>query len=324
MTVEESAFCASESVRQQALAWLVRLRGEPSQDDLAAFEAWYIADQRHADAYDALLSSWEKTAKLPVATARRRASPRRDAAPWIALAATLLLIVAGASFFHWRRASDGRATVASLTTQLGEIRAVALDDGSRLTLDTDSAVDIRFGRDERRVRLLRGRARFAVVGNEQRVFLVIAGSREIIARGGLFDVGQRPWGLTIAALKGTVDVRSTEASPSRPAIQLQPGQQLLAQDDGGSNRPVLGRAADTRWPLGMLTFADAPLGEVATSINRYNKTQIVFRDPSLATRRFTGTIKARRPAELAAMIAAMFDQRVERGPAGNLVLVPWK
>ena len=52
-----------------------------------------------------------------------------------------------------------------LQTRHGEIRTYNLSDGSKVTLDADSRVEVTMSEAERRLRLRQGKARFAVAAD---------------------------------------------------------------------------------------------------------------------------------------------------------------
>jgi len=318
---------APEAAREQAIAWLARLRAGPSDRDIADFETWYAADPLHADTYDALLDSWDDTAlasRTPLAQQPRLAvSPSRWKAA-AAVAAVLLLLVAGSLVLTGTVRRDV-APQSMLASRVGEIRTFTLEDGSRVTLDTNSVVRVRFDGEQRRLQLERGRARFEVAHDTRRPFVVATGSGEVVAHGTVFDVDLRQSKTLVMLLQGSVEVRRPAgAGMPTTSTMLRPGQQLALSGGRATAAPIAIKVPETRWPSGMLSFEDAPLADVVASANRYSQTQIVLRDPAGGERRFTGTFKAGEPAQLAEMIGSMFDLSVERDQRDNLVLAPGK
>jgi len=318
---------APEAVREQAIAWLSRLRADPSDRDIAGFEDWYASDPRHADTYDALLDSWDDTAlvsQTPLAQQPRQTTRRSWTKAAVAAAAVLLLLVTGSLVLTGTMRRDV-APQSQLASRVGEIRTITLEDGSRVTLDTDSAVEVRFDGARRQLRLERGRARFEVAHDTRRSFVVIAGPGEVVAHGTVFDVDLRQSRVLVALLQGSVEVRRRAAAGTPAASTLlRPGQQFALNGSKPVAAPVAVSASKMRWPSGMLSFEDAPLEEVVASANRYSPTQIVIRDPAAGERRFTGTFRAGEPGQLADMIGSMFDMSVERDQADNLVLASGK
>ncbi|OHT19108.1 FecR family protein [Edaphosphingomonas haloaromaticamans] len=319
---------APDPVREQAIAWLVRLRAGPTDRERVEFEDWYAADPRHADTYDALLDSWEDTALAAQVPAARRDPQPAPRHPWMkvaVVAAAVLLVLAAGSLVLTNNMRNGTDGPAMLASRVGEIREIALEDGSRVTLDTNSVVRVNYNDGQRRLRLERGRARFEVAHDARRPFVVVAGTSEVVAHGTVFDVDLRERQALVSLLQGSVEVRQPAAAgtPARSTM-LRPGQQLAFGDTRTVTAPVAIRAAETRWPSGMLSFEDVPLAEVVASANRYNRTQIVLGDPEVEERRFTGTFRAGEPAQLADMIGSMFGLSVRRNQDGNLMLTAAK
>src|SRR3546814_14750120 len=75
----------------------------------------------------------------------------------------------------------------SYSTEIGEVRRVALDDGSTAALNTDSKVEIAFAKKARVVRLDRGEVWFEVHKDTTRHFEVEAGDIRVRAVGTALD-----------------------------------------------------------------------------------------------------------------------------------------
>lgn len=171
------------SLIEQAAKWIVNMSaGEISTEQRRAFESWLAQDPRHREVYKQAEHFWQTSTmplqdSPPVALKRRMNKPTDGRTPlaitWIIGAAlallTIILVIATAyvtSLNEW---------LADEPTRIGEIRQISLADGSTLTLDSGSSVNITFSDNERRV-ILRG-GRLLVDGApdnavNKRVFLV--------------------------------------------------------------------------------------------------------------------------------------------------------
>ncbi|TPG42687.1 DUF4880 domain-containing protein [Sphingomonas koreensis] len=319
-----------DSVRAEAQDWLNRLRSSGATEQ-AAFEQWYSADEAHADAYDQLLDNWDDTALVantPSGRSRRSRHRGRVAVPrtsyLLAVAAAMVLVVLAGwgTYQRWFVSADHRAPV-EFATRVGEIRAFTLPDGSRITLDTDSALHTMYGADERRLVLKRGRARFDVAHDAARPFVVTANGTVVIAHGTLFDVQMSGSQVAVGLLRGSVEVREApDPGPGRhdSRQKLAPGQGIVVRSRQPLSSPQPLRAAETRWPSGMLSFEDAPLAEVVAAANRYNATKIIIRAPAANSLRFTGTFRATDPVGFVRMLTATFGLTEARDASGNYVL----
>ncbi|TPE62624.1 DUF4880 domain-containing protein [Sandaracinobacter neustonicus] len=317
-----------EAVRQEAIAWLARLRAPDGGTDHQAFEDWYAADPRHADIYDDVLKNWEAMAvagETPAAQARQKPSrpPSSRLIAWTAVAAAVaaaLLLVPGSPLNLSGPSSSGAQTL--LASHVGEIRNVDLPDGSQVTLDTDSRLTILYTDNERRLRLDSGRARFRVAHGDPRAFLVEADSTEVIAHGTVFDVDVAGSGVAVSLLEGSVEVRPQAAAvASRPSAStiLKPGQQLVVAQD---HVPQPLKAEEPRWTSGMLSFEDTELGTVVASANRYSEVKILLADPAIGRLRFSGTFDPREPDAFAQSLASLFHLRMDRDADGMIHLQP--
>lgn len=317
-------------VRAEAIAWLNRLRSSTNAEQHGAFEDWYAADTRHADIYDDVLANWDSTA-LAARTPAGENRVRLDAPPkghpfrsQIAIAAALVLaIIAGLNMQRLGMFGDSRPAATQIASKIGEIRTVALPDGSRVTLDTNSGLEVVYTSGERRLVLDHGRARFEVAHDANRPFIVGAGSGTVIAHGTVFDVDVQGPGVTVSLLRGSVEVRSHADSGSGnkgTARLLRPGQRLSLEEQGSQNVPMPLHAQETRWPSGMLSFDDARLAEVVAAVNRYSTARIILADPAIGNFRFTGTFKARDVQGFARMVTATFNLGMSEDENGNLLL----
>ncbi|QDX26881.1 DUF4880 domain-containing protein [Sphingomonas suaedae] len=316
---------------EQAADWFARMRGPDAEAHRAAFEQWLAADPRHPEAYAVLESAWQETAvsgetKFADDRALEQYGPvfglimPRVAVAAAAAAAALLVVLL------WPAAQSSVSPQAAMAqpmqTALGEIRTIDLPDGSKITLDTDSQVKVSFAEDVRSVELVRGRARFEVLPDPSRTFIVDAGNRQVAAREGRFDAAVLPGRVCVSAWRGPIDIRDRGAPITSAALfRLTPGQSLDFVP-GESSAPQA-RPADKgseQWPAGMLVFHSTPLSDVLAETNRYSRKRILLGDPSLGALRVTGTFRPLPVDALATSLAAAFDLRTGAAPDGNIVL----
>lgn len=195
----------------------------------------------------------------------------------------------------------------ALRSGLGEIRRLPLEDGSVVTLDTDSMLEVAFSRTSRTVRLEAGRAFFEVVDGV-RPFLVETGDLVLRASASAFSVRALP-GLPVALLvsRGHVDLQSPLQGP---AITVAANMEASALPRSAAGAPVklarLGPDEVDRilsWRNGMLAFEGETLGQAASDFGRYGLPRIEITDPKLAATPITGLFTANDPAGFARAIA---------------------
>lgn len=281
---------AQDAAAQDAAGWLLRLRQRPDDTALRQeFESWIAADERHAKAWDAARLMWQLAGTvgpaLPAPANRNLPRGRRVLAVAV-LAACFLLAFLPTLRLHWR---------ADHLTTAGEVRFLDLDDGSRVQLDSASAVAISFGQSRRDVALLAGQAFFEVAPNRQRPFVVQAGEVAVTVTGTAFDVRMEHAGIVVEVESGSVRVDYPEHG-TLAQTTLAPGQRLtLARDGSDVRMSTMDTGQIAPWRRGRLLIDSATIGQLVEEIRRYRPGLIVLTDDALAQRRVTGVFDLHDP-----------------------------
>ena len=298
-----------------------------------AFRAWE-RDPDNAEAYRQIEASLAivdrglragRGAALPKPARRTRL---RTAAWLTGLAAVLAL---AATVFVLANTGANPAPL-TYATAVGEQRSVTLADGTVITLNTDTALDVAYSPRERHVTLQRGQALFEVE-KAKAPFIVEAGTSHTRALGTQFDIYAQPAGVAVTLLEGSVSVSTSPEQKSlfgfgkatHPADPegrvLAPGDRLEIANDGGQTVSRVEPGAALQWRSGIVQFDDVTLADAVTELNRYSTTKIRVPDPGLAAERLSGTFRTGAPEEFVANIALFLSIRVERS-AGEVTLMP--
>lgn len=315
-------------IYQAACEWFVEFRsGEPDESTRRAFHAWLQSAPAHMAAYLEVAALWGESGAVEVRSRwpvevliqQGRADtsnvfpfqqvaaplpavlpqvPTRKKRGWVRLAAvaasTLLLVTAGtlAAWVVYQR--DIYATVT------GEQRSITLSDGSTVQLNARSKLHIRFSEQRRDVELLEGQALFQVAKDPRRPFVVSANSTQIRAVGTEFDVNRRKIGTTVTVLEGAVVVESGHQIPRHRTgkVLLAAGEQLTVTPTASAKSPHPNVATATAWAQRQMIFETTSLAEVVEEFNRYNRRQIVIRDPRLDDFQIDGVFSSTDPSAL--------------------------
>lgn len=250
-----------------ATRWVVRLTsGHATARDRDEARAWIEQDAAHRAAFERARALWQLSGALEAAPVPRRAPafPYRAAAAIAALAFGLYLALPS----HWN---------ADYRTGTGEVRTVTLNDRSTMVLDAESAVDVGFRRDRRRVELLAGEVLFDVQSDPQRPFEVRGLGVRATARGTQYSVRRDGSRVDVVVVEGSVAVAGRHAS-----LLLKPGQR--ARFDGGellAVDPLVDVESLLAWRNGRLVFEQTPLVEVVAALNHHYHGHIAITDPAL-------------------------------------------
>jgi transmembrane sensor len=202
-------------------------------------------------------------------------------------------------------------------TPVGGFERVPLADGSRVELNTDTAIEVAYSRNRRRVDLERGEAFFQVAKDARRPFVVDAGTYQVTAVGTAFSVRRDELGTEIVVTEGTVRVdRSDGLRPGRPLLVHAGAAAALGRDGPVVSQVSLAQVeGDLGWRQGVLVFADRPLREVAAEFNRYNRRQLVVVDPEVGNVLIAGRFRPTNLDGLVRLLEPGFG--VEAVPQGS-------
>lgn len=198
---------------------------------------------------------------------------------------------------------------------IGEIRVVSLSDGSKITLNTNSVIRVRYSRKERLIDLERGEAYFEDVEDPSRPFIVSAAGRHIVAVGTKFDVYRHAMETRVVVTNGQVNVESSGGGNlTGGAAELPAGS--VAQVSLGTvlvKHISLGEAQDyVAWRTGYLRFHGTALATAVQELNRYNTTQLVISDPAIANLKIAGNVRATNVAAFVQALEEGFPVRVSK------------
>jgi len=293
MTAFEVLSLEDQARLEAASSWWIRLSENPSLELSPGFLEW-AADPANTRALTAVKQSMialDDFGATPQILDMRRAAlnslrnagvrrwlPRRTLLRASA-AACLLAILGGAGWYAYTQSPNTYAT------DVGERRIVDLSDGSRMLLDSDSQVEVRYSRATREITLTQGRARFDVVHDVARPFTVTAGAETVVAVGTSFNVERVGSKVLVTLIQGRVVVkndpdkmppRTMTSAAAKPTVSLKAGEQLVVTQD--VKRAVVTQAnldAATAWEDGHLVFRGETLGEAVERVNRYTEHPII-------------------------------------------------
>jgi transmembrane sensor len=308
--------------RAEAADWFARLKSLPvSRETLDGFFAWR-RDPAHAEAFAAVERVWKQTESVAddpaiaalTADAYRRAGRRSPGRAWFKLVPMVAIVIAlGAlgTVLAWDKGGHAYAT------RIGEQSVVALDDGSKIRLDSDSRVVVRLSGGARRVELDHGRAFFAVAHDANRPFTVQAGGTEVLATGTRFDV-RRLGDLTdVTLVEGKVEVRSPDAT----VTPLVAGQQWTRRAD---RKPVVrpvAASAEIAWTERRIVFDGTALAAAIAEVNRYTTRPVRLDSLRRAEDQVSGSFRMGDPGSFAAAVAGLLPLHAVEQADGSILLV---
>lgn len=319
----------------EAAIWVTRLHGpQRSRQMEQECLAWQQRSAAHREAFERCTDTWESVPRVTLdsAFAASKSRTRHEGrgfwhlapARWASAAALVLAAMAGTvGYQHWR-------DVGSYATGVGEQQIVVLDDGTRMTLNTDTQVQVDLASRQRAVSIRSGEALFEVAKDPLRPFVVRVGGSEVVALGTVFAVRfVAPKGVGRESLAVTLIEGQVALQPAAGASGLAPARtvRMVAGDrvrlSGGElgldrsakaelDRPNLEQAV--AWKRSEAVFDDVSLLDAVAEMNRYSRTPITLLQPSaLADLRVSGLYRTGDTAGFASAVAALHGLQLRHG-----------
>jgi len=231
----------------------------------------------------------------------------------------------------------------SYATGIGEQRMVRLTDGSRVTLNADTRLNVDYREAERGVRILRGEAFFEVAQDAGRPFRVRAGEHSVEALGTAFSVRYETDRTAVTLVEGKVAISApsgfskiTELAPAsasasaptpgsvaasanatvarerpRGDIVLAPGQRLTMAGKRSTTLDTPKLDAVIAWRRGEAVLDRTTLADAVAEMNRYDQTALVIDDPDIAGLPVSGIYHTGDNRGFARTVARLYGLRVE-------------
>lgn len=325
--------------------WHVRrLQPDWTGADERALNAWLAEDALHAQALARIAQTWQDAQALqqmfpatyaagqtaapdvkakPVAAARpaRQATAQGASLGWrwgwpaqALLASMLLLVIAGIGWQHWCNTAYYSLEAATGT---GELRDLALPDGSQVALNANSRLQVHYYPYRRETVLDKGEAFFQVAPDTNKPFTVSSGHSEVRVVGTAFNVRAAPPEMVVQVQEGRVALRSTVPRSPQPVL-LTAGMAMALEPASGHYRPLLVKADEVaEWRTGQVYFQRRPLAQVAQELARYLDAPVEVEDPTIRAIPISGLLALADPERFLLALPSVAEVRVQRLPEGG-------
>jgi transmembrane sensor len=337
-------------IMEDAAAWMALLDSpDCSAADRVSFARWLSEDPMHRWAFEELSEVWARLRSLtdmheladqpdvirfPENGIEERIFPEsREVCAaskfeWSTVAAVLVLVVG--IVFHVVTATSAQVH----ETRTGEVQAIALEDGSNVSLNSRSGLEVRIDDKRRTIRLRDGEAVFHVA-RDDRPFIVKTDLATVSAVGTVFSVNAQADTVAVSVLEGLVSVSSGR---SATALTEYDSHLLVRFSDeiallGAGQRLELTRESqrfetvsssriidDLSWRDGEIVFSETPLVTALVEMRRHIGSRIFIGDPRLNNLRISGRFPTHSPESFLARLSDDFGVVVVREHENMIVL----
>ena len=292
---------------EQACEWIARIDRELQTEEQQALQQWLAASALNQQTLFEVAKLWDKMDALsrlsdlfPAVEPKisQQSRPLSGLAMVASAAAVLLL---GAFFYRGDLSqlnTDPSSAVvameATYQTRVGENNTIELPDKSKLVLNTNSFVVVRYSAGARVIELQRGEINIDVAHDTSRPLSVIAGGKIIQAVGTAFNVDLRQDHVELIVTDGKVlvgsnagvDMPTPQALAKRlpqTALAISKGERVDLDPRGKAREQVqkidaVELAASLSWRSGNLIFRGENLQDALAEISRYTDIQFELAD----------------------------------------------
>lgn len=269
---------------EAAARWYVDLRCDSCNEATReAHRCWLEGAVEHRQAWERLIRLQERFDRIGPGVARPTLSSARVRRREVLKVLSLLLAAGGAGTVAWRNTSLP-SLVADQRTATGQSKSLLLEDGSRVRLNTATAMNVHYNLSLRELQLLSGEILIETARDAQaRPFVVHTGEGSIRALGTRFIVRSEGAQTRVCVLEHAVEVRSAAGATT---VRVEAGQQLsFTQNEVGSVQTASPNA--DAWTRGMLVVNDWRLEDLILELQRYRPGHLGCQ-PEVATLRISG------------------------------------
>jgi transmembrane sensor len=319
----------------EALRWLALMEhGRLSPQDQFRFQAWVAADIRHKGAVIRARAASMRLERLGAFAGGRSVlqppPPRAILPPRNITRRGLLVATAAAAGLAGMAAWTGRDWLEErwdggtlYTSNVGELKKITLQDGSILTMNTQTELRVHYTHERRDISLIRGEVMFTVAHDATRPFGVHVGKWTALAVGTEFAVRRLNEATTdITVTEGVVQMLQPNRSAADAEPRLTANQKATLGSDGTielSQVSATDLGAQLAWRSHLVVFSGVPLREALAEMNRYTHKRIAVDDPEISQRRIVGVFSTTDSQTfISAMQATLGVEAVE---SGNTVLL---
>lgn len=294
----------SYETMQQAVEWFVVLNDEDvTEQDRTNWNRW-LQEPQHAKAWKLVENVHQRFSQAEHLGGKAGVSRSLKAARKDRISRRRLLQTGSAlgllGWLSWQYTPIGtmpQRLTADYASQTGEVKPVTLRDGGELWLNTASAVNIKYTRQQRVVELLSGEILIQTGADQlNRPFSVSTAQGSLRALGTQFAVRDHGERIFVAVYEGAVEIQTLHGQ----SLIVKAGQQTTFSD-AVIEPSVAADPARKSWSEGIIVANDIPLHELVAELNRYQHGYLNVA-PDVANLTIMGTFPVDQPEHALSML----------------------
>lgn len=359
---------SEDIILDQACDWITKIDRELSKKEHSELKEWLTVSSKHFNTFIEVAKMWDKTEELSRLSdifpesefsnansntkqndvvIEPNATQQTKSKVWLgAVAASVLFAVSigmysnviSLSPFTTTSQNAVVAMQANYQTSIGESSTINLPDNSKIVLNTNSFVQVKYTKSARIIELQRGEIHIDVAHDKSRPLSVVAGGKVIQAVGTAFNVEVKDSIVELIVTDGKVLVAKTPLLPNdtnianvdlvlpRSSLAISKGEKVDLDGSGKEKETVVkvdevDIAAKLSWRSGNIIFRGESLAEAMAEISRYTKIEFeLAEDEKLKDVQVAGMFKTGDVNGLLDVLSQNFNISHERLNDAKIVL----
>lgn len=306
----------AKQLRKDMALWIVRLNADDQEERRQAqieFELWRSQYPEYQGQLDEMLSFSETMQQLSIThgisgqnvqhSMHVSQQSKTQILKLFTKVFVLCLSVGTVTYFAYHSILFSYYT-ADLKTNTGEMQSFTLDDGSKVTLGAQSAINLNFKTDQRQIDLIQGDIYIDVAKDPNRPLIIHTPQADYKALGTRFIVYQYPKHSVLNMLHSKVEATALQSNHLSKVVQQ--GENITAGSQGLSQISDIDIAATAfAWQKQQILANDLSLSDLLTRLGRYHHQYLIFNRASLEQYKVSGVINTQQDLEKTLALLAM-------------------
>lgn len=261
----------NEEIEETAIRWFLRSLEPMSENERTEMSEW-LRESTHRIAFDEVRETWGELDTLapqnkPVPLNNTLTLSRRS---FFYTAASVMIALG--SYGIYRRYVDTPVFSRLFVAPQGQMLQSRLPDGTAITLDTDTQIEVTYYTHRRETRLIRGQVMFSVAHDADKPFTVDAEASRITVVGTRFSVRNIDGDVKVAVQEGHVRVQTGETGDT---IDLFPADGIVVTAITRATEKIRVEPKNVgAWQYGRIAFENATIEEAIHEFERYGEKRL--------------------------------------------------
>lgn len=253
-------------ILEQAIDWLLRIEEQPlNADEQKQFEQWKNSSQRHQEIWGRVGKVRKKldTHVQAIPRSLTKNFLEEQKSPW--LGKLMFFLITGTIVTVTFQISKKEAWLADYRTTFSEQKRITLDDGTNIRLNSKTALDVNYTKNERNIILRYGEI-YVETGkdNLKRPFKVLNQHGQMLALGTAFNVNQQKDQTILTVVEHTVEITTMQTKQKQKVKSKQKLRFNNKHISPIGNLPVEGLP----WLKGLVTVNRISVKDIAEIIEK--------------------------------------------------------